>query len=107
MSIDFSQAITAEAKAAAAQAALLAACQNAIDEHVESVAKAKGYNGAAHLASYLASTVAEWAAEAAAFVAWRDAVWVAAVATLDDVQQGIVPPPASPADVIALLPQPD
>ena len=107
MSIDFTQAVTAEAKAAAAQAALLTACQRAVDDHVEAAAKAKGYNSAAHMASYVASTVEAWAAEATAFVAWRDAVWVAAIAMLNDVEQGVAPPPTSPAEVVALLPPPD
>ena len=51
----------------------------AIDAHVEAQAQAMDYNGAAHLASYVASGVAEWAAEAQAFVAWRDAVWLMVV----------------------------
>ncbi|NBE05921.1 hypothetical protein [Paragemmobacter ruber] len=76
-----------------------AICAAAIDAHVEATAQAKGYNGAAHLASYVASTVPAWAAEAQAFVAWRDAVWLAAYA----MQETAVPPPAV-ADVIAGLP---
>jgi hypothetical protein len=102
--IDFTQAVTAEAKAAAAQAALLTACQRAVDAHVEAAAKAKGYNSAAHMASYVASTVEAWAAEATAFVAWRDEVWLATIALLEDVQAGDATPPASPAEVIAILP---
>jgi hypothetical protein len=97
MSIDFSQVITAEAKAAAAQAAFIAAVQSAVDAHVEAVAKAKGYNGAAHLASYVASTVDAWAEEATTFVAWRDAVWLAVIGGMDS-------NPATVADVIDALP---
>ncbi len=98
MTIDFSQVITAETKAAAAQAAFVAEVQQAVDAYVETTAKAKGYNGAAHCASYVASTVPAWAAEAQAFVAWRDAVWLAVYAGMDD------PAPASVDDVIAALP---
>ncbi|MCW1404329.1 hypothetical protein OKA06_19255 [Novosphingobium sp. MW5] len=36
-----------------------------------------GYNDAAACAGYRTSTVAPWAAEAQAFIAWRDAVWLA------------------------------
>lgn len=102
MSIDFSKVITAEAKAAAARAALVAAVQTAVDDHVEAVARAKGYNGAAHLASYVASTVKAWADEAAAFVAWRDAVWLAVINGMESGQM-----PASPAEIVAALPKMD
>ena len=50
-----------------------------IDRHIETRAKAMGYNSAGHLASYVASSVPEWVAEAQAFVAWRDQVWQAAI----------------------------
>ncbi len=69
---------TAEDRAAEALAALRAQIAAAIDAHVEAQARALGYNSAAHIAGYAASTVPGWAAEAAAFIAWRDAVWLAA-----------------------------
>lgn len=47
----------------------------AIQSHIDQVAASRGYHDGIHLASYVASTVPQWAAEAAAFVAWRDAVW--------------------------------
>ena len=75
----------------------------AIDRHIEAQARAMQYNGAAHLASYVASGVAEWAAEAQAFVAWRDAVWQAALGLLADAQtSGDVP---SVEDALAALPE--
>ena len=75
----------------------------AIDAHVEAQAVAMQYNGAAHLASYVASGVAEWAAEAQAFVAWRDAVWQAALGLLADAQaSGDV---ISVEDALAALPE--
>ena len=75
----------------------------AVDEHVEARARALEYNGAAHLAGYVTSTVAEWAAEAQAFVAWRDLVWQAAIAAQDSAEaSGEIP---SVADVIASLPE--
>lgn len=101
--IDFSQVITAEAKAAAAVAAQMAAMTAAIDAIVEATARARSYNSAAHLASYVASTVPAWAAEAQAFVAWRDAVWLAAITALGTAQtSGIAP---SREELIASLPQ--
>ena len=99
MSIDFSKAVTAEAKAAAAQAALMEAVRQAVDAHVEATAKGKGYNSAAHCASYAASTVDAWAAEAAAFIAWRDAVWLAVFAGMADPPEDL-----SPASVVEALP---
>lgn len=46
------------------------------DNLVESTAKKKGYNSAAHLTSYVTSTVPAWSHEATVFIAWRDAVWL-------------------------------
>jgi len=76
----------------------------AIDAHVESTARAKQYNSAAHLASYVASTVPTWAAEAQAFVAWRDAVWLFALAEMQVIQAGDKPVPTI-ADLVASLPE--
>ena len=75
----------------------------AIDAHVEAVARGRGYNGAAHLASYAVSTVPAWAAEARAFVAWRDTVWVEALGELAKVQAGEIAPPGV-TDLVAGLP---
>lgn len=83
---------------------LLTTFTAAIDAHIEAAARAWSYNSAAHLASYVPSTVPQWAAEAPAFVAWRDAVWLAALDLLADVQAGEAEPPADPADFIADLP---
>lgn len=55
---------------------------------VDKRAQEKGYNDAVTLASYVGSTIPEWAAEAQAFVAWRDSVWVYANAQLALVQAG-------------------
>lgn len=60
----------------------------ALQEHIEAVARARGYDGALALASYKDSTQAGWAAEASVFIAWRDAVWLAAYATMAAVQGG-------------------
>jgi hypothetical protein len=64
----------------------------AIEAHVDETAKAKSYGGSVALASYVNSTTPQWQAEALAFVAWRDAVWASAYATLAAVQGGATPP---------------
>ncbi|MDP3414632.1 hypothetical protein [Falsiroseomonas sp.] len=74
----------------------------AIAALVEATAHARDYSSAASCAGYAASTVPAWAAEAAAFVAWRDAVYLAAYARLAEVQAGA--PPPTVADLIASLP---
>jgi hypothetical protein len=63
-----------------------------IAEHVETVAASRSYSSAACCAGYVNSTVPAWAAEAAAFVAWRDAVYLAAFGTMGQVQQGAPAP---------------
>jgi len=65
-----------------------AAYTAAIEVHVDAVAQQRGYKDGERCASYASSTKAAWAAEAAAFVAWRDAVWTAALAMLAAVQAG-------------------
>lgn len=93
---------TAEERQAEALARHQATVTAAIDAHVEAQARALGYNSAAHLASYVASGVPEWAAEATAFVTWRDDVWTAALGMLADAQaSGEVP---SVEDAIGTLP---
>jgi hypothetical protein len=60
----------------------------AVDQHIEAVARSRDYASSLHCVTYLHSTIAAWAAEAAAFVAWRDAVWIAVYAALDAWQAG-------------------
>ena len=94
---------TAEDLQAEALAQHKAAASQAIDAHIDAQARALQYNSAAHLAGYTGSTVAEWAAEAEAFVAWRDACWLAALALLAQAEDsGDVP---GVEDVLAALPE--
>lgn len=99
---DLAAAVAAIDLVAAQTAALKAAARSAIDQHVEAVAMAKGYNSAAACASYVASTNSTWAAEAAAFVAWRDVVWARAFAMLAAVQAGTETPPSVEALITGL-----
>ena len=71
---------------------MMADYQAAITAHVNATAAQRGYESAVSCASYIASTIPIYAAEAAAFVPWRDAVWVAVTAALAAVQQGAQPP---------------
>lgn len=82
----------------------LAAVQAAIERHVDAIAAPRNYSSAVSLASYVTSTVPIWQAEAQAFVAWRDAVWVYALAELAKVQGGERVAPATTADFVAELP---
>lgn len=75
----------------------------AIQLHLDAMAMARGYGDGVALASYVNSSVSHWASEAAAFVAWRDAVWVAAYAVLAAVQSGQREPPEI-ASLLAELP---
>jgi hypothetical protein len=52
------------------------------------VARSRDYASSRALRDLLHSTIAAWAAEAAAFVAWRDAVWGVVYAALDAWQAG-------------------
>ena len=80
----------------------LADYEAAIAEHVEGVARSRSYSSAASCAGYINSTVPAWAAEAAAFVVWRDAVYLAAFAIMAQVQQGAPAPRIR--DLVAGLP---
>lgn len=100
-----SMAFTPPAQPEPDPAAMIEAFCLAVDAHVEATAQSKGYNGSAHCASYVASTHAPWAAEAQAFVAWRDQVWLFVFTRLAQVEAGTAPPPSSPEELIAMLPQ--
>lgn len=96
--IDWSQVITAADKLP--KEADYAA---AIQAYVDAAVRARGYHDGFALAGYVTSTVPTWAAEAAAFIAWRDAVWGYAYGELARVKASQRErPPVS--DLIAELP---
>lgn len=76
----------------------------AIQTYVDDVARARQYDNGISCASYKDSTNATWAAESAAFIAWRDAVWLYAFGELDKVQNGQRPQPTV-QDFLAELPE--
>ena len=77
--------------------------EHAIQAHIDDTARTRGYRHGDALAGYTTSTVAAWAVEAAAFVAWRDAVWGYALTELVKVQNAERPVPTVEA-MIAELP---
>jgi len=74
-----------------------------IQAMIDAKAGERQYDSGATLASYVNSTIEQWAIEARAFVAWRDAVWLHALAELDKVQKGEREQPSVP-DFLAELP---
>lgn len=74
-----------------------------IQAMIDAKASQRQYDSGATLASYVSSTIGQWAAEAQAFVAWRDAVWLYALAELDKVQNSEREQPSVP-DFLAELP---
>ncbi len=78
----------AAARQALTNAFTLDAFSVAIQKHVDTTAKSRGYADGMALAGYSASTIPAWAAEAAAFISWRDQVWIYAYTELAKVQGG-------------------
>ncbi len=74
-----------------------------IQAMIDAKANERQYDSGATLASYVNSTIEQWAAEAQAFVAWRDTVWLYALAELDRVQKAERDQP-SVEDFLAELP---
>lgn len=74
-----------------------------IQAMIDGKAKERQYDSGATLASYVNSTIEQWSSEAQAFVAWRDAVWLYALAELDKVQKADRAQP-SVEDFLAELP---
>lgn len=75
-----------------------------IQAMIDAKASERQYDSGATLASYVNSTIEQWSIEAQAFVAWRDAVWLYALAELDKVQKGERDQP-SVAELLAELPE--
>lgn len=71
--------------------------------HVNSVAAEKGYDSGATCAGYATSSVEKWSSEAAAFIAWRDSVWVAVFSLLAAVEAGTATIPTA-EEMISSLP---
>lgn len=77
---------------------------DAIQKHINQVAKDRQYDDGVSLASYITSTNTQWKTEAETFVAWRDSVWAYAFNLMTQVQAGTAPQP-SIEELINQLPQ--
>jgi hypothetical protein len=86
-----------------APAQCVAAGTAAIERWLDRTAQALGYNNLVTALSYAGSSVDLWRRQALALAAWRDAVWQAAIALLDQPARL----PTSEAALIASLPQPE
>lgn len=103
MPLDLSKLITAEQKQQEKLAGVINGYRSAIQALIDGTANEHQYDSGATLASYVNSTIEQWASEAQAFVAWRDTVWLYALAELDKVQRGERDQP-SVEDFLAELP---
>lgn len=74
-----------------------------VQRHLDTTARARGYDGILSLCSYAASDQLRFGAEGKAGVAWRDAVWAACYEIVDAVRAGQRPVPTL-AELIAELP---
>lgn len=79
--------------------------KNAVQSHIDNVARAKDYDSGVSLAGYKGSAVEAYAADADAFTTWRDPLWLTVFGVLADVQSGAIPQP-SIDQLISMLPEP-
>lgn len=94
---------SAEERAEASQAALVAEFTAAVQAHMDQQAQARRYDGILSLCTYATSRVPKFAAEGQAGVEFRDACWSHCYEVLDDVKQGRRPVPTV-ADLLQELP---
>lgn len=80
-----------------------AAFTAAIQQHLDTWAQSRGYDGILSACTYATSKLPRFKAEGQAAVNARDAVWSAAYALVEEVQAGTKPMPTLD-DVIATLP---
>lgn len=75
----------------------------ALQNHIDDVAREKNYENGFTCATYINSSNPQWQAEAQAFVTWRDLCWEYALDIYEQVENGLIQPPAL-EDFIANLP---
>lgn len=80
--------------------------ENAVQMHLDSTAKLKGYDNTYTCLSYLNSTDETWKREANAFNKWRDQVWRSCHEILNKFKKGEIEQPTV-AQVIEQLPKID
>lgn len=85
------------------QDAIMKRLVGAVQNHLDSVARLRNYDGILSLCSYATSTDVTFSVEGQAGVAWRDACWRHCYQTLSDVQNDIRSIP-TPDELVAELP---
>lgn len=103
MNIDYSQIKTAATREAEAFSKLLGETDKEIERWLDTTAKQENYRSIESCISYRGDPVPRFAAQAEAAFSWRSAVYAAATLLLKNPPPGI----SSPAQVIAMLPQPE
>ena len=101
---DAPPAPTAEEIAAQQAQAFQSTCTFALQQMLDSLARAWGYDSIVSAASYATSSNAQFAAEAKTLIDWRDAVWSWGYAYLADIQSGKQKMPASVDALLAKAP---
>ena len=76
---------------------------SSVQNHLDTEAKTRNYDGILSACTYAGSSVPKFAAEGQACVLWRDSVWASCYAILEEVQAGQRQPPTVP-ELLALLP---
>jgi hypothetical protein len=76
----------------------------AVNNHINTTARQRGYDSSIALASYVTDPNPLWSSEALAFISWRSAVWAYALGKLDDIQKGSDAIPENTDLFIAELP---
>jgi hypothetical protein len=79
--------------------------RRAVRSRINAVARSRGYDDGNSLASYASDPNPVWAAEAAAFIAWRSAVWSLVIGLMEAVEAEEAEPPEDIAALMALLPE--
>ena len=96
--------ITAITNPPPTQAQLIAQYETAVQAALDAYAVSMRYDSMLSMSTYVNSTNAQFKAESTAALAWRDAVWASAYATLAAVEAGTTPAPASVAAFLTTLP---
>lgn len=87
-------------------AELRAACETALAEAIDALAKSWGYDSIVSAASYISSSVPLFLAEAQALIKYRDDVWLWARSELSAISAGTEARPGSVGEFVSGMPTP-
>lgn len=76
---------------------------SSVQNHLDTEAKTRNYDGILSACTYAGSSIPKFAAEGQACVLWRDSVWATCYTILGEVQSGQRPAPTIP-ELLGLLP---